>query len=49
MPRYKSYSYEQRVFIPVSLEEQLLEGTLEHGIHHLIEERVQEEWFSGAL
>jgi transposase len=45
MPRFKSYSYEQRVFIPVSLEEQLLEGTLEHGIHHLIEERVQDEWF----
>jgi transposase len=45
MPRFKSYSYEQRVFIPVSLEEQLLEGTLEHGIHHLIEERVEEEWF----
>jgi transposase len=46
MPRFKSYSYEQKVFIPVSLEEQLLEGTLEHGIHHLIEERVQEEWFA---
>jgi transposase len=45
MPRFKSYSYEQKVLVPVSLEEQLLEGTLEYGIHHLIEERVQEEWF----
>jgi len=31
--------------IPVSLEEQLVAGTLEHAIHYLIEERVEDSWF----
>jgi len=46
MPRFKPCSYEQKVFIPLSLDEQLLEGSLEYAIHHLIEERVEERWFS---
>ena len=46
MPRFKPCSYEQKVFIPLSLEEQLVEGTLEYAIHHLIDERVKEEWFA---
>ena len=40
MARYKHYDYRQMMMIPVSLEEQLVPGTLEYAIHHLIEERI---------
>jgi hypothetical protein len=33
MARYKSYDYAQMVMIPVSLEKQLMPGTLEFAIH----------------
>ena len=31
--------------VALTLEEQLVPGTLEHALHHLIEERVSEKWF----
>jgi len=37
MAKYKSYDYSQGVLIPVSLEEQLMSGTLEFAIHTLVE------------
>ena len=37
MPRYKPYDYKQLMMIPVSLEEQLVPGTLEYAIQHLID------------
>jgi transposase len=40
MARYKRYDYSQKVFIPVSLEDQLMPGTLEFVIHTLIESRI---------
>lgn len=40
MARYKSYNYDQLMMVPVSLEEQLVPGTLEYAIHHVIEERL---------
>ena len=40
MARYKSYDYSQRIFIPVSLEDQLTPGTLEFAIHTLVETRM---------
>ena len=40
MARYKTYDYAQLMMIPVSLEGQLMPGTLEYAIHHLIEERL---------
>ncbi len=40
MARYKPYNYNQLMMIPVSLEEQLVPGTLEYAIHHLIEVRI---------
>lgn len=40
MPRFKPYDYDQLLMIPVSLEDQLMPGTLEYAIHHLLEERV---------
>jgi transposase len=38
--KYKSYDYGQRVMIPVSLEEQLVPGTLEFAIQTLVEDRM---------
>jgi transposase len=40
MAKYKRYDYSQRVLIPVSLEEQLVPGTLEFAIHTLVENRL---------
>jgi len=40
MAKYKRYDYSQKVFIPVSLEDQLMPGTLEFVIHTLIESRI---------
>jgi len=45
MARYKPYDYNQLMMIPVSLEEQLVPGTLEYAIHHLIEERIDTSFF----
>jgi transposase/IS5 family transposase len=38
MAKYKSYNYSQTVMLPVSLEEQLADGTIEFAIHTLVEE-----------
>ena len=40
MARYKDYNYDQLMMVPVSLEDQLIPGTLEYAIHHVIEERI---------
>ena len=40
MARYKKYDYNQMIMVPVSLEDQLVPGTLEYAIHHIIEERL---------
>ena len=40
MARYKHYDYNQLMMLPVSLEEQLIPGTLEYAIHHVVEERL---------
>jgi transposase len=40
MAKYKRYDYKQRIMIPVSLEEQLVPGTLEFAIHTLVERRM---------
>jgi transposase len=45
MARFKPYDYKQLVMVPVSLEEQLVPGTLEYAIHHLIEERIDTSYF----
>jgi transposase len=45
MARYKTYDYAQLLMIPVSLENQLVPGTLEYAIHHVIEERVDTSIF----
>jgi transposase len=45
MAKYKSYNYSQQVLIPVSLEEQLMPGTLEFAIHSLVETRMDTSVF----
>jgi transposase len=40
MAKYKRYDYSQSLLIPVSLEEQLMPGTLEFAIHVLVENRM---------
>jgi len=45
MAKYKYYDYSQSVLIPVSLEEQLMPGTLEFVIHTLVETRIDTSIF----
>jgi transposase len=45
MAKYKYYDYSQRALIPVSLEEQLMPGTLEFAIHTLVDTRVNTSIF----
>ncbi len=45
MAKFKAYDYRQRVFLPVSLAEQLMPGTLEFAIHTLVETRLDTSGF----
>jgi transposase len=45
MAKYKPYDYCQDVLIPVSLEKQLVPGTLEFAIHYLVETRMDSSIF----
>ena len=45
MARYKHYNYDQFMMVPVSLEDQLIPGTLEYAIHHVVEERLELHMF----
>ena len=47
MAKYKPYNYSQRIMIPVSLEDQLVPGTLEFAIHTLVEDRMDISIFDG--
>jgi transposase len=47
MAKYKPYDYGQRMMIPVSLEEQLVPGTLEFAIQTLVEDRMDMGVFEG--
>jgi hypothetical protein len=40
MAKYKRCDYKQSLMKPVSLEEQLMPGTLEFAIHTLVEKRM---------
>ena len=39
MARYKTYDYRQRIFLPVSSEDQLMPETLEFAVHTLVEKQ----------
>ena len=47
MAKFKTYDYRQRVLLPVSLEDQLMPGTLEFAIHTLVERRLDMSIFEG--
>jgi transposase len=47
MAKYKPYDYRQSVLLPVSLEDQLIPGTLEFAIHTLVEKRLDMSVFHG--
>ena len=47
MAKFKTYDYRQRVLLPVSLEDQLMSGTLEFAIHTLVEKRLNMSIFEG--
>jgi transposase len=47
MAKFKPYDYRQRVLLPVSLEDQLMPGTLEFAIHTLVEKRLDMSIFDG--
>jgi transposase len=40
MPRYKEYSYEQTKMIPISYERQILPGSFEYALDHIIEHEI---------
>jgi len=45
MAKYKHYDYAQNVLVPVSLEDQIVPGTLEFAIQILVEERIDTSIF----
>lgn len=45
MARYKPYDFKQLTLVPVSLEDQLVPGTLEYAIHSVIEESIDTSIF----
>jgi transposase len=45
--RYKPYKYDQMVMVPVSFQDQLEAGTLEHTIHELVEHHLDVSVFEG--
>ena len=47
MAKYKFYNYSQRVMVPVSLENQLMAGTIEFAIHTLVENKMDMSRFDG--
>ena len=47
MAKFKRYDYSQKILIPVSLEEQLVPGSLEFAIHMLVESRMDMSVFEG--
>jgi len=40
MAKYKDYSYDQGVFLPVFFDKQILPGTFEYSLNHLIDSEV---------
>ena len=45
MAKYKHYDYSQDVLIPVSMKKQLMPGTLEFAIHHLVDTQMDTSIF----
>jgi len=40
MPKFKLYNYDQTMMVPVNLQDQLVPGSLEFAIHHLVDHEI---------
>ena len=40
MPRYREYSYEQSLMVPIRLAEQLQPGTFEYTVNYLVDNEI---------
>ena len=40
MGRFRDYSYEQTVFLPINFNKQILPGTFEYTLHNLIDKEI---------
>ena len=40
MAKFKKYNYDQMMMVPVTLKDQLLEGTMEHAINEIVEKKI---------
>lgn len=49
MPRYKAYSYEQTVMIPIQFDEQILPGSIEETIHYVVDDHIDMHLFEGRF
>lgn len=45
MGRFKEYSYEQIVFLPINFNKQILPGTFEYTLHNLIDTKIDLSFF----
>jgi len=41
MARYKSYSYEQAMFIPVQFQKQILPGSFEYALSYIVDNELE--------
>jgi len=44
MPRFNNYDVQQTTMVPVSLEDQITDGTLAFAIHYLLENEIDLSW-----
>jgi transposase len=49
MPRFKPYSYAQTKLIPLSLTEQIQEGTFEYAINYIVDTHIDLSIFNGKF
>lgn len=49
MAKYKNYCYAQSLFIPVIFNEQIIQGTFEHALNHIIDNDIDLSIFDGRF
>ena len=40
MARYKNYSYEQAMFIPIKFSKQIIPGSFEHALNYIVDNEI---------
>ncbi|MBU1086215.1 MAG: transposase, partial [Candidatus Omnitrophica bacterium] len=46
MARYKSYSYEQAMFIPINFSKQIIPGSFEHALNYIVDNEIDTTIFA---